>query len=79
VAGAVVNALREAEGERPIELARMQAEGLIEYTPFPAGLKDKYQSYTQADISRLRRGGYSAPFLTAEQGVERYVKWLLER
>jgi ADP-L-glycero-D-manno-heptose 6-epimerase len=79
VAAAVVNALREAEGERPVELAQMQADGQIEYTPFPAGLKEKYQSYTQADISRLRRAGYAAPFLTVEQGVERYVKWLLER
>jgi len=79
VASAVVNTLREAEAERPIELAQMHAEGLIEYTPFPVGLKDKYQSYTQADISRLRRGGYSAPFLSVEQGVQRYVKWLLER
>ena len=79
VAAAVVNTLREAEGQRPIELAQMQSEGMIEYTAFPAGLKDKYQSYTQADISRLRRAGYAAPFLTVEQGVERYVKWLLER
>jgi len=79
VAAALVNTLREAEGQRPIELAQMQSEGMIEYTAFPAGLKDKYQSYTQADISRLRRAGYAAPFLTVEQGVERYVKWLLER
>ena len=78
VAAAVVNALREAEGEQPVELAQMQADGQIEYTPFPAGLKEKYQSYTQADISRLRRAGYAAPFLTVEQGVERYVKWLME-
>ena len=78
VASAVVNTLRDAGGERPIELAQMQTEALIEYTPFPAGLKDKYQSYTQADISRLRRAGYSVPFLSVEQGVERYVKWLLE-
>jgi len=79
VAAAVINTLRQAEGEQPIELAQMQSEGLIEYTPFPVGLKDKYQSYTQADISRLRRAGYAVPFLTVEQGVERYVKWLLER
>ena len=56
----------------------MRAQALIEYTAFPAGLKEKYQSYTQADIGKLRRVGYAAPFLSVEQGVGRYVKWLLE-
>ena len=38
----------------------MRAQGLIEYIAFPAGLKDKYQSYTQADIGQLREAGYAA-------------------
>ena len=78
VAAATINALRESQGEPPLELEQMRAQALIEYTPFPAGLKEKYQSYTQADIGQLRRAAYSAPFLSAEQGVGRYVKWLLE-
>jgi ADP-L-glycero-D-manno-heptose 6-epimerase len=79
VAAATINALRESRGEEQLTLDQMRAQGLIEYTAFPAGLKEKYQSYTQADIGKLRRVGYAAPFLSVEQGVGRYVKWLLER
>ena len=79
VACATINALRQAAGERSLTLAEMQAQGLIEYIPFHDGLRDKYQSYTQADPSALRAAGYDAPFLTVEQGVTRYVNWLLEQ
>ncbi|MGZ8190254.1 MAG: ADP-glyceromanno-heptose 6-epimerase [Methylococcaceae bacterium] len=51
-------------------------EGHIEYIPFPEHLKGSYQSYTQADISGLRRAGYSKEFLTVKQGVTRYLDWL---
>jgi ADP-L-glycero-D-manno-heptose 6-epimerase len=78
VAVATVNAVRASRGEEPLELEQMRSQALIEYTPFPSGLKEKYQSYTQADIAQLRRAGYSAPFLNVEQGAGRYVKWLLE-
>jgi ADP-L-glycero-D-manno-heptose 6-epimerase len=54
----------------------MVAEGLIEYVAFPEALKGKYQSFTQADIGKLRAAGYDAPFLTVEEGVSRYVDWL---
>ena len=60
-------------------LTGMLESGLIEYTAFPEGLKARYQSYTEADLTRLRAAGYTAPFLGVEQGVERYVKWLLAK
>lgn len=47
--------------------------GRKEYIPFPEQLKGAYQSYTQADISRLRQVGYSQPFLSVEQGVKAYL------
>ena len=50
--------------------------GAIEYIPFPPQLKGRYQSYTQADIGRLRAAGYDAPFLGVEEGVARYLAWL---
>lgn len=50
--------------------------GEIEYVPFPDHLKGRYQSYTQADISRLRQAGYDAEFLSVEQGVPKYLAWL---
>ncbi len=79
VAAATVNTLRRAEGKPVLSLAELQAQGLIEYIPFPEALRGKYQSYTQADISALRSSGYAAPFLTVEQGVSRYVEQMLKK
>ncbi len=79
VAVATLNTLRRFEGKGELSLAELQREGLIEYIPFPDALKGKYQSYTQADISALRRSGYAAPFLTVEEGVGRYVGKLLAK
>jgi ADP-L-glycero-D-manno-heptose 6-epimerase len=73
VAVAAVNACRKAKGDASLNLGEMQAQGLIEYVTFPEALRGKYQSFTQADISALRAAGYNEPFLTVEQGVERYV------
>ncbi len=53
--------------------------GQIEYIPFPDHLKGRYQSYTQADMCALRQAGYDAPFLSVEQGVQRYMAWLSQR
>lgn len=78
VAQATVNALREAAGEKPLSLEEMQAADLIQYIPFHEGLKARYQSFTQADLAALRSVGYTAPFLTVEAGVSRYVQWLLK-
>ena len=50
--------------------------GGIEYIPFPEELKGRYQSYTQADISRLREAGYDREFRTVAQGVREYLEWL---
>lgn len=48
-------------------------KGTISYIPFPEHLKGAYQSYTQADISELRRVGYQNDFHTVEQGVKKYL------
>jgi len=77
VARAAVNALRDVAGEPPLSLADLRARGLLEYISFHEGLKGKYQSYTQADLGQLRAAGYDAPFLDVEEGVTRYVNWLL--
>jgi len=50
--------------------------GEIEYVPFPDHLKGRYQSYTQADITKLRQAGYPAEFMSVEQGVPKYLAWL---
>jgi len=79
VAVSTVNACRRAASEKPLTLAEMFDLGIIEYVAFPEALKGKYQSFTQADISSLRKSGYTDPFLTVEQGVERYVGELIRR
>ena len=53
--------------------------GQIEYIAFPDHLKGRYQSYTQADMGLLRQAGYDKPFLSVEQGVQRYMAWLQQR
>ncbi len=51
-------------------------KGEIEYIPFPEHLKGRYQSFTEADIGRLRAAGYDAPFKSVEEGVREYMDWL---
>ena len=79
VAVATVNACRRAEGQAPLTLAELRAQNMIEYVAFPDALKGKYQSYTEADNSMLRRAGYTAPLLTVEEGVARYCEYLLSK
>ena len=50
-----------------------QGRGEIHYIPFPEQLKGRYQSFTQADLGRLRQAGYQESFLTVEQGVKEYL------
>ncbi len=69
LAAAAINAL---QGTR-LTAKELAAKGLIEYVPFPEGLRDKYQSYTEADLSRLRTAGYAGEFKSVEQGVSAYV------
>ena len=46
------------------------------YIPFPDHLAGKYQSYTQADLSRLRAVGCDVVFKTVEKAVPEYIQWL---
>ena len=73
MAAATVNAVRKARGEKALSLEELRTAGAIEYIPFPPALVGKYQSYTQADVSALRKAGYKEPFLDIEEGVARYV------
>ena len=77
VATATINACRAAAGEAPLQLAELVAAGAIAYVPFPAALAGKYQSHTEADLTRLRAAGYRAPMLGIDEGVAKYVATLL--
>ncbi len=74
VARATVNAIRKSRGEKALTLDEMRAAKAIEYIPFPTQLVGKYQSYTQADMSKLRFAGYGEKFMDVEEGVGRYVE-----
>ncbi|ANF56610.1 ADP-glyceromanno-heptose 6-epimerase [Halotalea alkalilenta] len=51
-------------------------KGDIEYIDFPEQLKGRYQSYTCADIARLREAGFDHSFKTVAEGVRAYLEWL---
>jgi len=72
LAVAVINAVHGTQAT----LHDIVAKGLIEYVPFPEALKGKYQSFTEADMSRLRAAGYPGEFMNVEQGVAAYIKEL---
>ena len=55
---------------------RHQQEGSLEYIPFPDHLKGAYQSFTQADMSLIRKQGYDHTFKTVAEGVYAYLDWL---
>ena len=76
LAVANVNSCRALAGEPKQSLEELLKQGFIEYIPFPDALKGKYQSFTQADLAKLRKAGYEAPFASVEQGVAQYVNWL---
>lgn len=50
--------------------------GKIRYIPFPAHLEGAYQSYTQADLTRLRNTGCDVDFRPVEDGVKNYLDQL---
>jgi ADP-L-glycero-D-manno-heptose 6-epimerase len=76
VALATLNALAKREGKAARSLKEWVAEGAIEYVPFPSQLVGKYQSYTQADLKKLRAAGYKEKMFDVATGVARYVETL---
>jgi ADP-L-glycero-D-manno-heptose 6-epimerase len=76
IATSVVNTLRALNHESALTLPEQVQRGLIEYVPFPDALRGKYQCFTQADPAKLRAAGYKTPFLSVQEGVDRYVRWL---
>lgn len=47
--------------------------GRIRYIPFPDDLRERYQCFTQADLSALRAAGCDHDFMDVQTGVARYV------
>ena len=78
VALAVINTLRKAQQTAPLSLEEAVRGGMIDYIKFPEALVGKYQSYTQADLSRLRATGCQHAFANVQTGVAEYMQWLIQ-
>lgn len=51
----------------------------ISFVPTPEDIRDKYQYFTEAEMTKLKDAGYPDRFHTLEEGVEDYVKnYLME-
>jgi len=48
----------------------------IMYKKMPSDLAENYQTYTRAQLLRLKMAGYRFPFIALEEGIEKYVKVL---
>jgi len=53
--------------------------GKIEYIDTPEDIREKYQYFTEADMSKLKTAGYTQDFYTLEKGVADYLKFYLEK
>jgi ADP-L-glycero-D-manno-heptose 6-epimerase len=65
----LANALFDALGKKP----------QIEYIEMPQVLRDKYQYFTQAKMSKLQKQGYTKPFTSLEESVSDYARYLEEQ
>ena len=70
--------LGTGKAESFLELARsvfkaMQCDPNISFIPTPEDIRDKYQYFTEADMTKLRDVGYTKEFYTLEEGVNDYV------
>lgn len=50
--------------------------GEIDYIPFPEHLKGRYQTFTQADLTKFRATGCPIEFKTVAEGTTEYMQWL---
>lgn len=70
-----------AESFNTVAYALLTQLGLsdeIQYVDMPETLRDKYQSFTEAKMVKLRNAGYLNNMCSVNQGVTQYVEWLEE-
>ena len=57
-----------------ITFQAMGVEEQIEFIDTPEDIRDTYQYFTQADMTKLKEAGYDVPFSSLEEGIHDYVK-----
>lgn len=65
-----------------LDLARavfnaMDREPRVRFIEMPESIRERYQYHTRADLTKLRRAGYTEPFTSLEDGVREYVQGYL--
>jgi len=50
----------------------------LQFIDTPESIREKYQYFTEADMSKLRAAGYDRPFTSLENGVKDYVQNYLQ-
>jgi len=53
--------------------AALKREPKVKFVEMPESIRDKYQYFTEANLSRLRAAGYAAPVTSLEDAVSDYV------
>ena len=59
-----------------LDIAKVVSEHFdkkVKTIPFPEDLKGKYQKFTEADMSKFIKTGYSKPFTSLEDGIKSYI------
>lgn len=80
IAHTVINTVRVTQGKSFLSLEEQIEQGLLQYIDFPEDLKGRYQSFTQANTTKLRQEGlYEQGFKTVQEGVAEYVQYLLDK
>jgi ADP-L-glycero-D-manno-heptose 6-epimerase len=51
----------------------------IDFKDTPSDIRDKYQYFTEADMSKLINAGYSKSFISLEEGIENYTSQYLNQ
>lgn len=76
---AVVNYFEVGKLAEPLTLEGAVDKQLIRYVDFPAGLEQRYQSFTEANLMRLKAAGYTSSFKGVSTGVAEYLAVLEQR
>jgi ADP-L-glycero-D-manno-heptose 6-epimerase len=57
-------------------IAETRTNATVRFIDMPEAIRERYQYFTQADLSKLRSAGYNAPFRAVAEGVADYVRAL---
>jgi ADP-L-glycero-D-manno-heptose 6-epimerase len=59
--------------------AAMDKSVKIEYIDMPDSIRNQYQYFTEADITKLKKAGYNKPTTPLEDAIKDYVQNYLQK